>query len=59
MKANIFKQKVNFYISTCFILVFGLFMSNKIIDLLHLLNPAVQNPITDSVAATQAALMGN
>ncbi len=59
MKANIFRQNVNFYISTCFIFVFGLFMTDKIIDALQLLNPSMDNPIGESIAATQTALEEN
>jgi hypothetical protein len=51
MRDNPLTQRVNFYISASFILVFGLFMTTKILDFAH-----ADDPITNAVAATQAAL---
>lgn len=48
---NYFKQRVNFFISTCFIAVFGLFLTMKVLDILQMFDP-----ITENVAATQVAL---
>jgi hypothetical protein len=50
--SNPLTQKVNFAISACFIGVFGLFMTTKIIDFAH-----ADDPIVDAVAATQQALL--
>ena len=51
MQRNPLTQKVNFYISTCFIFVFGLMMTIKIIDFAQ-----ADNPFTNAVASAQAAL---
>lgn len=59
MRSSLLKQQVNFYVSVCFIGVFGLFMSDKVIDALQTLNPGMHNPITESVQATQQAIQGN
>ncbi|HUO56132.1 MAG TPA: hypothetical protein VMU27_01715 [Candidatus Paceibacterota bacterium] len=57
MKNNPFSQTVNFYISTCFIAAFGLFMTTQILNAWKVFNPNIDNPITDSVQATQQALV--
>jgi hypothetical protein len=54
MRQNPLTQKVNFYLSTCLILVFGIFMTIKITDFAH-----ADNPITDTVVATQEAALQN
>lgn len=48
---NPLTQKVNFFISACFIASFGLFMTTKIIDFAN-----GNDPIVDAVVATQSAL---
>ncbi len=48
---NPLTQKVNFIVSVCFIASFGILMTVKILDFAH-----ADDPITDSVAATEAAL---
>jgi hypothetical protein len=59
MKDNLLNQTVNFYVSVCFIMVFGFFMTDQVLNVLKVANPDIDNPITDSVQATQQALQGN
>ena len=55
MRKNPLTQKVNFYLSICFIFVFGLFMTTKIVNAVRT-NVSTDNPILDSVDATHQAL---
>lgn len=48
MSSNPLTQKVNSWLGLCFVALFGLFMSTKIIDVLH-----GNDPLVDAVLAAQ------